>query len=559
MEGEAEYGFWHVLVRDVCYAQIPRAARSERHRAAANWIERRSGERLEDVADVLAYHYQQALELARAAGVADTAELEEGAIRYLGLAGERALGLDVERAEQHLARALELAPADHPERASLLERWAQATQQRGRLREARQALEQAADLFHKRGEPVAAGRVLTRLGLVAHRLGDPRATEQALTEARELLEAEPSGPELVTACAYFAGRDALTGRYAEALVNAERSLALAAELGLPEQAFALHWRGLARCSLGEGDGLTDMRRALELALEQGLGRETGVIHGNLGGVAWNYEGPQAALDAAAEAMAFCERRGITDVAGQARTGIVGALAELGRTQQALAEAAPLADQLEAKGDIAHVYPRVVQLSLHAERGTPEQAPASEKLVATARSIGLPDLIALACAAAAQVLLVQSRAEQAHALLHELEQLENRAGSDYGSVLPSVVRAALALGDSPLAQRLASGIQATTPLHEHALASAQAQLTEADGDHAFAAILYHEAAERWRGFGSVPELAYALLGQGRCLAALGDPEAEGPLREARERFASMGYAPALAETEALLGEGEVAAV
>ncbi len=28
MEGEAEYGFWHVLVQDVCYAQIPRAARA---------------------------------------------------------------------------------------------------------------------------------------------------------------------------------------------------------------------------------------------------------------------------------------------------------------------------------------------------------------------------------------------------------------------------------------------------------------------------------------------------------------------------------------------------
>ena len=28
MAGEAEYGFWHALVRDVCYAQIPRAARA---------------------------------------------------------------------------------------------------------------------------------------------------------------------------------------------------------------------------------------------------------------------------------------------------------------------------------------------------------------------------------------------------------------------------------------------------------------------------------------------------------------------------------------------------
>ena len=30
MEGEAEYGFWHLLVRDVCYAQIPRAARDRK-------------------------------------------------------------------------------------------------------------------------------------------------------------------------------------------------------------------------------------------------------------------------------------------------------------------------------------------------------------------------------------------------------------------------------------------------------------------------------------------------------------------------------------------------
>ena len=74
MEGEHEYGFWHVLVRDVCYGQIPRAARAARHRAAAAWIERKAGERVEDLADVLAHHYLQALELARAAGESDEDE-----------------------------------------------------------------------------------------------------------------------------------------------------------------------------------------------------------------------------------------------------------------------------------------------------------------------------------------------------------------------------------------------------------------------------------------------------------------------------------------------------
>ena len=72
-------------------------------------------------------------------------------------------------------------------------------------------------------------------------------------------------------------------------------------------------------------------------------------------------------------------------------------------------------------------------------------------------------------------------------------------------------------------------------------------------------LYTEAVERWRGFGNVPERAYALLGQGRCLSAIADAKAESPLREARELFASMGYTPALAETDALLGDNEAAAI
>src|SRR5262249_42313452 len=72
MAGEAEYGFWHLLVRDVCYQQIPRAARADKHQAVAGWLERKAGERVEDLADVLAYHYLEALELMRASGTNDS-------------------------------------------------------------------------------------------------------------------------------------------------------------------------------------------------------------------------------------------------------------------------------------------------------------------------------------------------------------------------------------------------------------------------------------------------------------------------------------------------------
>jgi predicted ATPase len=54
--GEAEYSFWHVLVRDVAYGQIPRVSRAAKHEAAAGWIERQAPERIDDLAEVLAHH-----------------------------------------------------------------------------------------------------------------------------------------------------------------------------------------------------------------------------------------------------------------------------------------------------------------------------------------------------------------------------------------------------------------------------------------------------------------------------------------------------------------------
>jgi class 3 adenylate cyclase/tetratricopeptide (TPR) repeat protein len=560
MEGEAEYGFWHLLVRDVCYQQIPRAGRAARHRAAAAWIERKAGERVEDLADVLAHHSLQALELSHAAGQTDeTEELEEAARRYLALAGERGLALDVDRAEQNLARALELTPAGHPERASLLERWAKAAQQQARVKEAREALEEALAFHRQRGKRVAAGRTLTALANVLGRLGDPRQ-EEAITEALALLEAQQAGPELVAVQAQLAGKRAVGAAYPEAIVAAERALALAAELGLPEPARALGHRGYARSFLGDRQGLNDMRRALSLALEQGQGHDAAVLHNNLAYASWQYEGPKTALTACREGIDFCERRGITEFALGIAAMATTFRAELGETEQALTEAEPLAERLQAAGDVFFTEPRAVQLRLLAERGAHEHAPPTDELLGKARDSGEPQICADAFATVARLQLAQGQGQQAQALLVELAQMPStRADPYYASVLPGLVRTALALEDAALADRLVDGVQPVTPLAEHALTASRAQLAEAVRDHAHATALYAEAAKRWREFGNVPERAYALLGQGRCLAALGRPEAEQPLREARDLFASMGYKPALAETEALLGPAEAAAL
>jgi class 3 adenylate cyclase/tetratricopeptide (TPR) repeat protein len=555
IEGEHEYGFWHVLVRDVCYAQIPRAARAARHRAAAAWLEAKAGERAEDLADVLAYHYDAALELLRAAGSdAQLDELRAQVVHFLALAGARALSLDVEQAERQLQRALDLCGADDPARASLLERWAHAAQQQGRLQETRQALEQALDAYRGRDEPVATGRALIRLGLVLHRLGDARS-EEAFDEAIDLLERQPAGPELVDAHAYKAGRLTLTRRFAEGITSAERSLAISADLGLPEPAFALMWRGSARCHSGDAAGVEDVRRALRLALEQGLGRETVVIYGHATWATWVFDGPRAALELENEAIAFSERRGIAELAVQARAGRLSTLAELGETEGLCTQAGALADQLEAAGDIAYVFPRALQFRLLAEQGAGHLIVDAERLPSAPRELR-PGSVRIRVAAA-QLLFAQHLQDNARAVIEELA-LPDVDPEQLAAELPALTRVALGLGDVQFARRLVDRMTPAFAPSEHSVASAQALLAEAAGDGS-AADLHRQAAERWRDFGDVPELAYALLGQGRSLRAIGNPAADAPLREARELFASMGYTQALAETDALLDDSEAAAV
>ncbi len=164
MEGEAEYGFWHVLVRDVAYQQIPRAQRAAKHLSAADWLEAKTGQRVEDVAEVLAYHTSEALTFAQATGdTALQAEVIPRAARYALLAGERALGLDTTKALGLLDRAKSLTAEDDHGFPLVLLRWAEAAREAGRLREAADALERAIGRFDALGDVLRTGRALSLL------------------------------------------------------------------------------------------------------------------------------------------------------------------------------------------------------------------------------------------------------------------------------------------------------------------------------------------------------------------------------------------------------------
>jgi predicted ATPase len=76
VEGDREYAFRHILIRDVAYATIPRRARRERHEAVARYIEG-SWPDPAAVAALLAYHWREAGD-------------SERAVTYLSIAAERA-------------------------------------------------------------------------------------------------------------------------------------------------------------------------------------------------------------------------------------------------------------------------------------------------------------------------------------------------------------------------------------------------------------------------------------------------------------------------------------
>ena len=555
IEGEAEYAFWHVLARDVAYSQLPRASKASRHVAAAAWIESRATERMEDLADVLAYHYATALELARAAGQADqVSELETPALRFLFLAGERALGLDTAAALSNLERALALAPAGYSGRAEVLARFGEAAFQAGRYAEAADALEEATASFRTRGEMAAAARAMGTLGLVFSALGDPRRWTLP-SEALGLLE--PLGPSLalVAALTEVASVDALQGRSEDAIRIAEQALVLAEELGVPRPARALGYQGMARADLGDPRGLEDMREAISLATEAGQGREVALLHNNLGAQLWAVEGPAASLKVLREGIPYAKGRGLTEMVDNLAQSTLDPLIDTGEHDEALTLAGEMSARLEASGDVFDLAGlRASQARILAMRGRgAEVAERLDWLETVARGTEDLQIIVGGLSSAALVHLGLGQNEASVALLTEVEAYPGARDTQYYPVLlPANVRAALRIGQADLGARLMGGLDPRYPYAEHALVAASAAIAEARGDLQAAADAYSDAADRWERFGVLPEQAFALLGQGRCFLGLPRPtEATPVLQHAREIFQRLQAAPALAETDALL--------
>ncbi len=557
MAGETEYSFWHVLTRDVAYAQLPRASRAARHVAAARWIESKAGARVEDLADALAYHYATAHTLAVAAGDTNlAAELEAPAFRFLTLAGDRAVGLDTAAAVAAFEQALAMTPPGHPDRAAALVRFGWAALQATRYDDAAASVEEAITGFRAAGDLLAAAAAMGQLATVLQRLGDPRQWTLP-AEAVTLLAPLPPSRELVQALTHVAADEYLQGRPEAAIGFADQALALADQMDLPLPVTALSYRGGARASLGDRDGLTDFQHALDLATAAGQAHNVAMLHNNYGLDLWPFEGATAALEIMRAGIAYASPRGLTSLTSLMKASSLSLLFDTGGHNEALDLAVDLAAQFEAAGNMGDLTEvRAIQTRILTLRGQPDRVAGwLDWLVTTTRDAGDTQVVVLCFAAAAATHTVLGHREPAAALLAEVDTTPGtRATYYYAPWLPTMVRTALAIERPDLVARLLAGVEPRHPYTQHALVASNAAIAEHRGDLPTAATTYADAATRWGHFGVIPEHAYALLGQGRCLLALGrGAEATPALRQARTIFEQLQAAPALTETDTLIDQ------
>ena len=107
------YEFRHILIREVAYGTLTRAERIRLHEAAGAWLDATAGADADALAELIAYHYQEAIALARVIDQPIDEAARRRAIAWLGRAASVAeAGSAMIEAGRHLRAAIELAGPD---------------------------------------------------------------------------------------------------------------------------------------------------------------------------------------------------------------------------------------------------------------------------------------------------------------------------------------------------------------------------------------------------------------------------------------------------------------
>jgi len=536
---ETEYAFRHLLVRDVAYGQIPRAARAAKHRLAAEWIT--SLGRPEDQAEMIAHHYLAALEFARAAGQ-DVHELAERARLVLRDAGDRAVSLGAQAAAARFyAAALELWP-DDDERPYLLLR--AGTARFMSAEEGFEELEAAIAGLLAAGDRAAAAEAESVLASLFWRKGRNDLTVEHDERAEALLTNVPPSASKAWVLSRLSGRRMVADRADEAIAIGREAIRMAEELELEDVLVeALNNVGTSRAFAGDRDGFDDLERAISLARRTNKNPSRAL--GNYAECLREYGDLRRSGERFEEARRESERRGhpgaLRWLAGERATELYWA----GAWDEALRIAGERLAEAEGGAphwiDPAHRGVRgLVRLARGDLAGAWDDA---AKALDFCRVANDPQMLFPALAFNARVLLATGRAAEARERVDELLELWSERGammmrSSWG---PDLAFGSAALDRGERFLECVSRTHASTPWIEAATAFVHGRFVE--------------AADVFAKIGARPEEAYSRLQAADAASASGGGGAEGDaqLERALAFWRSVGAKRYVAEGESLIAK------
>jgi hypothetical protein len=489
--GEMQFAFLHALVRDVAYAQIPRARRSEKHRLAAEWIESLAPDRSDDRVEMLAHHYREALALAHAAGV-DVEHLRAPAKRAFADAAERALALNAWAASRDFAnQALELAEPDDALRPDLKLLIAEAGASIGDIDT--ELVQEALAGFLARDDPERAADAESMLSWMAFYSGEHRGDHAE--RAVELVQDRSPSRSKARAYAQLARVESLAGLSDKSIAHGRAALQMAEELGSDQlAAHALNSIGMSRVYLGDDAGIDDLHESIKRAERANSVDELTKGWNNLMNLFWGL----GRLDEASR----CWQAGYdASVRHGATTSIdwFGGEAMLDhRLRGDLRTALRMAEELlkeDAPSTRYQIAPALgIRANIFSARGRHAEALAdSERALERARTVADPQQLVPAIVLRALTTLAAGQRDEANALLDELF---NEHGLSHEEWFADLALIATELGRQ--ADYLAAA--ARSPAHD---AWREAGTAAAAGDLVEAAALFGKIGARY-------EEAYARL-------------------------------------------------
>ena len=550
-EPELEYLFRHALVQDAAYSTLLTADRRRLHQAVGEAVESLYADRLDELAAMLARHFQRAGD-------------QEHALDYYIRAGGSALDSFANQEAESLFRSALALPCSLSQRVLLLGNLGEALFRQSRHAAAIETWQEAIEICLRLDDRDGVARLYARSARAAWFADD---TPEGLRLCQVGLEAVAGAPESADQARLIheAARAYLFNGYgAEAITLCRQALEMAERLGAVDvQADTLTTVGILP-DQDPDETLAALRKAVDLAEGAGLLQIAFRAYHNLGVMTGVFEADlQKARAYLIRAAELAHKRGSISEELVSQLSIRGYTLNLGELAAAEAHLA----ELEA---LVAALPDPETASLDLEAGRPghlalkgqwsEALHLMNQILPQARQRGNLQLVGGMCTELAGLQIERDRlghlgAEEREAALAEAEEALHES-METGAVGEKDLVGALCLlstvhvrrGQLENARRLIAearenALERTTAWTENSLQTAERDLAEAEGRWQDALALTEKMASFQAKLGRQWHWARLLLDWAAILVQIGEAtdlqRAQALLREARSTFAEMG--------------------